>query len=231
MAQQPRTIQPADAQDERLAGVSLAAAYTYAYLPTVLDDAGRAKDQPAVLNGYLWPLRADDHPTAAMADDLADLAEAGLLCRYVVDDASYLHMPEWKRRQNVPRGAASDLPPCPDHDKPFDDVVSETLHTVSEQVNAFLGGAAGIDKDQIRDSVGRLVEDVTFLVDPDKASTFGQKVREFLGETADPEHVDIERVNGPDAEDGPNAEDAAADDDANPWEDVTDNPRDGKVSG
>ena len=27
-----------------------------------LDDEGRAKDQPAVLNGYLWPLRADAHP-------------------------------------------------------------------------------------------------------------------------------------------------------------------------
>jgi hypothetical protein len=58
MAQKSRTIHPADAQDERLANLPLSAAYTYAYLPTILDDEGRAKDQPSVFNGYLWPLRA-----------------------------------------------------------------------------------------------------------------------------------------------------------------------------
>jgi hypothetical protein len=215
MTQQPRTVQPTDAQDERLAAVPLSAAYTYAYLPTVLDDAGRVKDQPAVLNGYLWPLRADEHPTSAMADDLTALVDAGVLCRYGVDDTSYLHDPSWKRRQQLSR-VTSELPPCPEHDKVFDDAVADTLGKVSEQVNAILGGAAGVDESQLRDTVGRLVEDVTFMIDPDKASTFGQKVREFLGEPSrgsdQPEHIDVERIEPPEGNGN------------GVWGDVTDKP-------
>jgi hypothetical protein len=217
MTQQPRTIPPTDAQDERLASVPLSAAYTFAYLPTVLDDAGRIKDQPAVLNGYLWPLRAEDHPTSAMVDDITALVDASLLCRYTVDDVAYLHDPAWKRRQQVGR-VTSDLPPCPEHDKVLDDAVADTLGKVSEQVNAILGGAAGIDEEQVRDTVSRLVEDVTFMIDPDKASTFGQKVREFLGEPStrhgSSDHIDVERIDTPDGNGKGNGV----------WGDVTDEP-------
>src|SRR5205823_14840453 len=90
MAQKSRTIHPADAQDERLANLPLSAAYTYAYLPTILDDEGRAKNQPSVFNGYLWPLRADTHTTDAMISDIGALVGAGLLCRYSVGGQDYL---------------------------------------------------------------------------------------------------------------------------------------------
>lgn len=208
MAHQPRTIHPDDIQDERLAQVPLSAAYTYAYLPTVLDDAGRAKDQPAVLNGHLWPLRADEHGTAAMASDIDALVDAGLLCRYSVGDRSFVHDPAWSTRQRINRPTPSTLPPCPTHDGAGDDLIGDTLRKVSDQLNAFLGSASGsFDESRLRDAVTRTVEDVTFLIDPEKAATYGQKVREFLGQATRPP--------------------AAPDDDlpeVTVWEDVTDDP-------
>jgi hypothetical protein len=181
MPQKPRTIHPDDAQDERLTALPLETAYTYAYLPTVLDDEGRAKDQPAVLNGYLWPLRADGHPTDAMEADLAALAEAGLICRYEVSGRPYLHDPRWKVRHKVPRPSPSTLPPCPEHEKSFDEAVTETMGRFAEQVNAVVGVAAShIDQKRIQDSFARLVEDVTYLVDPEKAVANGQKVRNLF---------------------------------------------------
>jgi hypothetical protein len=187
MAQKTRMIHPVDAQDERLAHVPLSAAYTYAYLPTVLDDEGRAKDQPSVFNGYLWPLRADTHTTDAMIGDISALVEAGLLCRYTVAGQEYLHEPAWKRRQKIARPVPSALPGCPIHNKTLDDVVGETLQKVSEQVNAFLGmTATGLDEAKVRESVARIVEDVTVLVDPQKAAFYGQRVRGFFTKTTPP---------------------------------------------
>jgi len=187
MPQKPRTIHPGDAQDERLAKLPLSAAYTFAYLPTVLDDEGRAKDQPGVFNGYLWPLRADEHSTDAMIGDIDALVDAGLLCRYTAGGEDYLHDPHWKTRQKIARPIRSTLPGCAKHDTTFEDVIAETLTKVSEQVTAFLGAAAtSIDEAKIRDSVARIVEDVTFLVDPEKAASYGQKVREFFSKTTHP---------------------------------------------
>ncbi len=187
MAQKSRTIHPADAQDERLANLPLSAAYTYAYLPTILDDEGRAKDQPSVFNGYLWPLRADAHATDAMISDIGALVDAGLLCRYTAGGQDYLHDPDWQARQKIARPIPSTLPRCPTHDKTFDEVIAETLHKVSEQVNAFFGTATtSLDEAKIRDSVARIVEDITVLVDPEKAASYGQKVRGFLTKTVRP---------------------------------------------
>jgi hypothetical protein len=181
MPQKLRSISPDDPQDERLAALPLTAAHTYAYLPTVLDDEGRAKDSPAVLNGHLWPLRADDHPTAAMEADLAALAEAELICRYTVVERPYLHDPRWKSRHRLVRPAGSTLPPCPEHEKSFDGAVTETVGRFADQVSAVVGTAAGhLDQKRFQDSVARLVEDVTYLVDPEKAVANGQKVRNLF---------------------------------------------------
>lgn len=211
MAQKSRTIHPADAQDERLANLPLSAAYTYAYLPTILDDEGRAKDQPSVFNGYLWPLRADAHTTDAMISDIGALIEAGLLCRYSVGGQDYLHDPAWKGRQKIARPIPSALPGCPTHDKTFDEVIAETLHKVSEQVDAFFGMAAtGLDEAKIRDSVARIVEDVTFLVDPQKAASYGQKVRRFFTTTT-PAAGEL-----PAADTGRNGKDAGTDNTGKP---------------
>lgn len=226
MAQRPRTIVPTDAQDERLAAVPLTAAYTYAYLPTVLDDLGRAKDQPAVLNGYLWPLRADDHPTSAMASDLDALGDAGLICRYAIDGTSYLHDPRWRQRQGISRGS-SEIPACPHHDRVFDDVVTDAMSKVTEQVKTFLGDSPGLDEKKVRDTVGRFVEDVTFLVDTDRAASIGAKVREFLGDrpsadqpSADRQEYDVELNVERIEDESPHAGQRQGD----AWDEATDDP-------
>lgn len=176
-----RMIDPGDAQDERLAGLALSAAYTFAYLPTVLDDDGRARDQPAVLNGRLWPLRADQHPTTAMEADLTALAEVGLVCRYTVAGEALLHLPDWSQRQAPVRPVRSTLPACPTHEPAVEDAVADTVGRIAEQVTAFLGEAvAGLDEARIRDSVARAVEDVTFLIDAEKAAAYGERVRQFF---------------------------------------------------
>jgi hypothetical protein len=192
----PRTIDPADAQDERLAGLPLSAALTWAYLPTVLDDDGRAKDQPAVLNGLLWPLRADEHPTSAMAGDLDALAGAGLVHRYTdAAGTALVHVPDWKQRQRPSRPKPSTLAACPEHDQAFADVVSGILGKVSEQVSTFMGTGGStkgpsfdLDEAAVRDSAARIVEDVAFLVAPDKAADLGRWVR---GATPRTEHATV----------------------------------------
>ncbi|WP_157553343.1 hypothetical protein [Jiangella gansuensis] len=194
MAQSPRTIQAGDIQDERVAGLPLTAAYTYAYLPAVLDDDGRAVDQPAVLNGMLWPLRIDEHPAAFMAADLTALADAGLICRYTVEGRDYLHDPAWRRRQRPVRPERSVLPRCPTHESGLRELVGDTLSSVSDQVGSVIGGAAAnVGQSRVRDAMARIVEDVTFPVDPEKAASYGQRVREFLSggdATQEPERRD-----------------------------------------
>lgn len=200
MPQKPRSVQPDDAQDERLAVLPLSTAHSYAYLPTVLDDEGRAKDQPAVINGYLWPLRADEHPTQAMDHDLAALDEAGLICRYSVGGRAYLHDPRWRSRHKTSRPAPSTLAPCPEHEKSFDEAVTETLGRFADQVNAVVGAAAShIDQKRIQDSVARVVEDVTYLMDPEKAVANGQRVRSLFGKLKAAE-ADTEADTEPDTE-------------------------------
>jgi hypothetical protein len=176
-----RSVHLDDARDEHLAALPLTAALTWAYLPTVLDDDGRAKDQPAVFNGQLWPLRADQHPTTVMDADLAALAGAGLICRYRVGEQALLHDPNWKDRQKPSRAIASVLAPCPLHDRSFDEAFTETMSRFTEQVNSFVGAATSrIDSKRVEDSVTRLVEDITYLMDPEKAAEKGQKVRKIF---------------------------------------------------
>ncbi|WP_157987773.1 hypothetical protein [Jiangella endophytica] len=182
MAHSPRTIQPGDVQDERVARLPLTAAYTWAYLPSVLDDEGRAVDNAAVVNGRLWPLRFDEHPTTAMSDDLDALAVEGLICRYAVEGQSYLHDPAWRRRQRLVRPVKSALPRCPVHDSGIREFVGDTITSVQDQVGSLLGGAAtSAGTTKVRDTVARIVEDVTFPVDPSKATAYGQRIRDFLG--------------------------------------------------
>jgi hypothetical protein len=182
MAHSPRTIQPGDVQDERVARLPLTAAYTWAYLPTVLDDEGRAVDNAAVINGRLWALRFDEHPTPAMAGDLDALATEGLICRYAVDGQSYLHDPAWRRRHRLVRPEKSALPRCPVHDSGIREFVGDTVASVQDQVSSILGGAVtNAGTTRVRDTVARIVEDVTFPVDPAKASAYGQRIRDFLG--------------------------------------------------
>jgi hypothetical protein len=110
-----RTIKPEAFISESLAEVSVEAERTFFGLLTQADDHGRHRDNAAIIAGVLWPLRAE-HTPVHVEDDLAQLAAAGLICRYTgCDGRRYLHVVTWGEHQRIDRASVSRMPACPDH--------------------------------------------------------------------------------------------------------------------
>ncbi|MCE3030810.1 hypothetical protein [Streptomyces sp. CMSTAAHL-2] len=111
-----RTIKPEAFVSESLAAVSLTAERTFFGLLTQADDQGRHRDHAAIIAGQLWVLRPE-HIPADVEKDLAQLADASLICRYTgPDDKRYLHVVTWHQHQKINRPSKSRLPACPRHD-------------------------------------------------------------------------------------------------------------------
>ncbi|MBU6530966.1 hypothetical protein [Streptomyces mayonensis] len=111
-----RTIKPEAFVSESLAAVSLTAERTFFGLLTQADDQGRHRDHAAIIAGQLWVLRPE-HTPGAVEHDLAQLADAGLICRYKgPGDKRYLHIVTWRQHQKINRPSASRLPACTHHD-------------------------------------------------------------------------------------------------------------------
>ncbi|MDF3291908.1 hypothetical protein [Streptomyces silvisoli] len=111
-----RTIKPEAFASESLAEVSLTAERTFFGLLTQADDHGRHRDHAAILRGLLWALRPE-HTPVDVEDDLNQLAEAGLICRYTGEDGrSYLHIVSWHRHQKINRPSGSRCCACPVHE-------------------------------------------------------------------------------------------------------------------
>ncbi|MFG2115586.1 hypothetical protein ACGFRB_23650 [Streptomyces sp. NPDC048718] len=111
-----RTIKPEAFESEDLASVDVTAVLTFFGLLTHADDAGRHRDIAAIIAGRLWALRPE-HTPAHVAQDLEQLAERGLICRYTgCDGKTWLHIVTWERHQKINRPSASRLPRCPQHD-------------------------------------------------------------------------------------------------------------------
>ncbi|MFC5803293.1 hypothetical protein [Streptomyces formicae] len=111
-----RTIKPEAFVSESLAAVTLTAERSFFGLLTQADDQGRHRDHAAIIAGQLWVLRPE-HTPAAVEQDLAQLADAGLICRYKgPDDKRYLHIVTWRQHQKINRPSVSRLPACPHHD-------------------------------------------------------------------------------------------------------------------
>ncbi|MBT2675986.1 hypothetical protein J7E95_35410 [Streptomyces sp. ISL-14] len=111
-----RTIKPEAFVSESLAAVSLTAERTFVGLLTQADDQGRHRDHAAIIAGQLWVLRPE-HGPSGVETDLAQLADAGLICRYTgPDDKRYLHVVTWHLHQKINRPGKSRLPACPHHD-------------------------------------------------------------------------------------------------------------------
>ena len=111
-----RTIKPEAFISESLAAVSLTAERTFFGLLTQADDHGRHRDHAAIIAGALWPLRPE-HTPLDVEDDLQQLADAELICRYTGDDGKpYLHITGWRRHQKIDRASRSRHPACPLHD-------------------------------------------------------------------------------------------------------------------
>ncbi|MFM9583082.1 hypothetical protein [Streptomyces caniscabiei] len=110
-----RTIKPEAFFSESLAEVSVEAERTFFGLLTQADDHGRHRDNAAIIAGLLWPLRAE-HTSVHVEDDLQQLANAGLLCRYTgCDGRRYLHVVTWSEHQKIDKASQSRLPSCPQH--------------------------------------------------------------------------------------------------------------------
>ncbi|MEU2874058.1 hypothetical protein ABZ769_33495 [Streptomyces olivoreticuli] len=111
-----RTIKPEAFCSESLAAVSVAAERTFFGLLTQADDHGRFRDQPAVIAGLLWSLRPE-HGPLEVEEDLSQLADAELICRYEgADSKRYLHIVTWRRHQKINRPSGVRHPVCPHHD-------------------------------------------------------------------------------------------------------------------
>ncbi|MBW1597937.1 hypothetical protein [Streptomyces sp. JJ38] len=115
-----RTIKPEAFVSESLAAVTITAERTFFGLLTQADDQGRHRDHAAIIAGQLWVLRPD-HTPAHVEEDLAQLSDAGLICRYQgPDHKRYLHIVTWQQHQKINRPSKSRLPACPHHDAPAD---------------------------------------------------------------------------------------------------------------
>ena len=110
-----RTIKPEAFVSESLAEVSVEAERTFFGLLCQADDHGRHRDNAAIIAGLLWPLRAE-HTSVHVEDDLQQLANAGLICRYTgCDGRRYLHIVTWTEHQKIDKPSQSRLPSCPRH--------------------------------------------------------------------------------------------------------------------
>ncbi|MFJ9420003.1 hypothetical protein ACIRPT_38495 [Streptomyces sp. NPDC101227] len=110
-----RTIKPEAFTSESLAEVSVHAERTFFGLLTQADDHGRFRDNPAVIAGLLWPLRAE-HTAVHVEEDLQQLADAGLICRYLgCDGRRYLHIVTWFEHQKIDKPSQTRIPACSDH--------------------------------------------------------------------------------------------------------------------
>ncbi|MFI0722095.1 hypothetical protein [Streptomyces sp. NPDC021224] len=110
-----RTIKPEAFVSESLAEVTVEAERTFVGLLTQADDHGRHRDNAAIIAGLLWPLRAE-HTSVHVEDDLTQLAQAGLICRYTgCDGRRYLHVVAWYDHQKIDRPSQSRMPACPHH--------------------------------------------------------------------------------------------------------------------
>lgn len=110
-----RTIKPEAFVSESLAEVSVEAERTFFGLLTQADDHGRHRDNAAIIAGLLWPLRAE-HTSVHVEDDLQQLANAVLICRYTgCDGRRYLHIVTWSEHQKIDKPSQSRLPSCPQH--------------------------------------------------------------------------------------------------------------------
>ncbi|MFD3418815.1 hypothetical protein [Streptomyces decoyicus] len=110
-----RTIKPEAFISESLAEVTVHAERTFFGLLTQADDHGRFRDNAAIIAGLLWPLRAERTPVH-IEDDLQQLADAALICRYTgCDGRRYLHIVTWAEHQKIDKPSQSRLPSCPQH--------------------------------------------------------------------------------------------------------------------
>lgn len=167
-----RTIKPEAFSSETLSLVSVYARWTFAGVWTYVDDDGRGKADPRLINAAVWPL--DDDVTAKdVAYYLDELEREHLICRYEVDGKQYLHVVNFKEHQKPNRPVASKLPECPrrthgglteDAVSPHGGVQPATLRPVRDDVapdsrSETVGSAIGAENCAVSPAQMPLTED------------------------------------------------------------------------
>ncbi|WP_329174379.1 hypothetical protein [Streptomyces sp. NBC_01477] len=110
-----RTIKPELFINDRCNEVSVTALLTFIGLLPQADDWGRYRDNAAIIGGVIWPQRAE-HTAVHIEEDLIQLANAGLICRYTgCDGKRYLHIVGWFEHQKIDKPSQSRMPVCTGH--------------------------------------------------------------------------------------------------------------------
>jgi hypothetical protein len=94
-----------------------------------LDDYGRCAYDPDLIRAHAWP--RDRVSTKQMIEDLDDMVQRTLLCRYTAGQRQYLHSPSWSKWQKVSHPTESRIPECPRGDS----------HSASEELANDSGNA------------------------------------------------------------------------------------------
>jgi hypothetical protein len=107
-----RSIKPDAFHSDSLSTVSILARWTFAGLWTYCDDEGRGRADARLIKAALFPI--DDTTTLSdVLGALNELESIGAICRYRVEDKTYLHVPKWEEHQKINRPTESKLPACP----------------------------------------------------------------------------------------------------------------------
>ncbi len=104
-----RTIKPEFPHSEWTGRVSRDARLLFVLLRTVADDDGRLRGHSRILASLLYPY--DEDAPDLIDSWLAELEREKEIVRYVVDDATYLQIINWRDDQKIDRVTPSRLPP------------------------------------------------------------------------------------------------------------------------
>jgi hypothetical protein len=107
-----RTIKPEFFTSLTIDKLSLAAQRTFVGLWTYADDHGRGQDDARLIKAALWPLR-DEHTPARVEEDMAAIADLGLILRYTYGEGRYFQILGWTEHQRVNRPSTSRYPDPP----------------------------------------------------------------------------------------------------------------------
>lgn len=107
-----RTIKPEFFLSPTIGDLSYRCRLTFIGLWTYVDDEGRARLEPRVIAGQLWPLD-DDVNGPEVLDDILTLNVVGLVRIYTVDVTRYLAVTGWSEHQRINRKTPSRIPPPP----------------------------------------------------------------------------------------------------------------------
>lgn len=110
-----RMIHPGFFTSATLADVDFRCMVTFAGMWIYCDDAGRGEDSPMLIRASIYPRRSDV-TLDDISDDLDEMQQRGLLCRYSVGGFALLHLPSFGEHQRVSHPTPSKLPPCPSHE-------------------------------------------------------------------------------------------------------------------